>query len=282
MKVAIIQYSTYGHITTFSQSIAEGVKKSGLASTVDIFQVPETLSEDVLKLIHAPGPSKEIPLATTQTLEEYDAFLFGLPTRFGTLPAQWSTFWDTTGSLWASGALYHKPVGLYVSTGSPQGGQEETVRNFFSYVAHHGLVYIPLGYGPAFPLLTSFDEIHGGSPYGAGTYAGTDGSKQPSELEKKIAVIQGEEFSKSASKIVAATGTSSSSSTTGTATPAAAAAAATAAPAATSTEETTAVGSTTEKEAVAEKKAPATKRAAQSTPAPKEEKTSTCAKCVIV
>lgn len=202
MKVAIIQYSTYGHVASFAQSLKNGVDKSGCASQCDIFQVPETLNEDVLKLLHAPAKSSLIPLATTATLEEYDAFLFGVPTRFGTTPAQFNAFWDGTGALWASGALYHKPAGVFVSTGSPNGGQEMTVRSFLAYLAHHGMIYIPLGYGPAGAHLSSFEEPHGGSPWGAGTLAGTDGSKQPSKTEKDVAQIQGEEFAKSASKFV--------------------------------------------------------------------------------
>lgn len=202
MKVAIIQYSTYGHVASFAQSIKEGVDKSGRASQCDIFQVPETLDEEVLRLIHAPSKSSMIPVATTATLEEYDAFLFGVPTRFGTTPAQFNAFWDGTGALWASGALYHKPAGVFVSTGSPNGGQEMTVRSFLTYLAHHGMIYIPLGYGPAGAHLSSFDEPHGGSPWGAGSLAGTDGSKLLSDIERETAIIQGGEFAKSARRFV--------------------------------------------------------------------------------
>ncbi|CAH2352303.1 flavoprotein-like protein Ycp4p [[Candida] railenensis] len=256
MKVAIITYSTYGHINVLAKSIQEGVEKTGLATKVDRFQVPETLSEDVLAAIHAPPKDASIPIATVDTLVEYDAFLFGIPTRFGNLPAQFLDFFDKTGKLWAEGSLYHKPVGVFVSTGGQQGGQETTIRSFLTYVSHHGLIYIPLGYGAAFPHLTNFDEIHGGTPYGAGTIAGTDGSKQPNETELAIAKIQGESFTKSASKFVS-----------------------------TKSEEPTAVATpekpTEEKVKPAPASAPAAKRNA--TPStPEKEDSSSCIKCVIV
>ncbi|KAK6460041.1 flavoprotein-like protein [Scheffersomyces coipomensis] len=204
MKVAIIIYSTYGHIIGLSKSIKQGVEESKLASQVDIYQIPETLSPEVLKLIHAPEKPKDIPVATIDILEEYDAFLFGIPTRFGHLPAQWIEFWGQTGGLWAKGALYGKPAGIFVSTGTPGGGQETTARNAITYLAHHGLPYIPLGYAPVFADLTNLDEFHGGSPYGAGTYAGGDGSRSPTELELRIAKAQGEAFTRSAVKFFTA------------------------------------------------------------------------------
>lgn len=202
MKVAIIYYSTYGHITTLAEAIKAGVEKSGKASQVDIFQVPETLSTEVLQLLHAP-PKAKYPVATLDTWTSYDAFVFGYPTRFGTLPAQFVDFLGTTGGLWASGALYGKPVSLFTSVSSPGGAQETPFRNFFSYIAHHGLVYIPLGYAKAFAELTDMSEVHGGTPYGAVTFAGADGSRLPSDLEKKIANIQGESFAESATRFVA-------------------------------------------------------------------------------
>lgn len=202
MKVAIIQYSTYGHITTLAKAVQEGVVQSGLATEVDLFQVPETLSDEVLQLLHAPDKPADIPVADLATFEGYDAFLFGIPTRFGNLPAQWVELWGQTGGLWAKGALHGKPAGVFVSGGTPGGGQEVTVRHSLSYLAHQGLIYVPLGYKAVFGDLTNLEEVHGGSPWGAGTFAGTDGSRQPTDLEKKIARIQGEEFAKSAIKFV--------------------------------------------------------------------------------
>lgn len=215
MKVAVIYYSTYGHIIQMAEAIKEGVEKSGAASQVDIFQVEETLSDEVLTLLHAPA-KPDYPIATNDTLKEYDAFLFGIPTRFGTTPAQFRAFWDRTGGLWALGALYGKPAGMFVSTASLGGGQESTANTFLSQLVHHGMTFIPLGYGAAFPLLTSFDEVHGGSPWGAGTLAAGDGSRQPSKLEKDIAIIQGEQFGKFASRLVKGELATSSGSATAT------------------------------------------------------------------
>lgn len=202
MKVAIIQYSTYGHITTMARAVQQGVLESGLASSADLFQVPETLPQDVLELIHAPEKPDDIPEATVSVFKDYDSFLFGIPTRFGNLPAQWVDFWGKTGELWTQGSLYGKPAAIFVSTGTPGGGQEATVKNALTYLAHHGMPYISLGYTPVFPEMTNLDEIHGGSAWGAGTYAGADGSKQPSELETRVARIQGNEFAKAAIKFM--------------------------------------------------------------------------------
>jgi multimeric flavodoxin WrbA len=120
--------------------------------------------------MHAPAKSN-IPIADAATLEKYDAFLFGIPTRYGNFPAQWKAFWDTTGKQWASGAYWGKYAGVFVSTGTPGGGQETTVINALSTLAHHGFIYVPLGYKTAFPILANLSEVRGGSPWGAGTYA---------------------------------------------------------------------------------------------------------------
>ncbi|ONH69046.1 Protoplast secreted protein 2 [Cyberlindnera fabianii] len=174
-----------------------GVEKAGGEAT--IFQVPETLSEDVLAKMYAPA-KPDYPIATLETLESFDAFLFGIPTRYGNFPAQWKAFWDATGGLWAKGALQGKIAGVFVSTGTPGGGQEVTVLNSLSVLAHHGIIYVPLGYKNNFAELANLTEVHGGSPWGAGSFAGGDGSRQPSELELKVATIQGESFYLTAQK----------------------------------------------------------------------------------
>jgi NAD(P)H dehydrogenase (quinone) len=190
-RVAIIIYSMYGHIAKMAESVKAGVESAGGNAT--IFQVPETLPENVLKLMHAPA-KPDYPIASNDTLTEFDAFLFGIPTRFGNFPAQFKAFWDATGGLWAKGALYGKPAGVFVSTGTPGGGQEVTALNSLSTLVHHGIIFVPLGYAKAFPQITSFDEPHGGSPWGAGTFAGPDGSRHPTKLELEIATIQGKTF----------------------------------------------------------------------------------------
>ncbi|ODV92662.1 hypothetical protein CANCADRAFT_30755 [Tortispora caseinolytica NRRL Y-17796] len=216
-KIAIVLYSMYGHVAKMAEAEAAGAREAG--ADVTIFQVPETLNDEVLALLHAP-PKPEYPTITPEELVNYDAFIFGFPTRFGTFPAQWKTFWDATGTLWASGALYGKYASVFISTGTPGGGQETTPFNFLSTLSHHGIIFCPLGYATAFPQLTSFEEVHGSSPWGAGTFAGTDGSRSPSDLELKIATIQGTEFAKTVAKAVGGTGAAPASAPAAAAAPA--------------------------------------------------------------
>lgn len=120
--------------------------------------------------MHAP-PKPDYPVITPNDLTQYDAFLFGIPTRYGNFPAQWKSFWDATGQLWATGALYGKYAGVFVSTGTPGGGQETTASQAVGTFTHHGMNFVPLGYRHTMPLLSRLDEVHGGSPWGAGTFA---------------------------------------------------------------------------------------------------------------
>jgi NAD(P)H dehydrogenase (quinone) len=195
-NIAIVIYSMYHHVATLAESVKKGIESTGNKAT--IYQVAETLPEDVLALLHAPE-KPAYPIATPETLVEADGLIFGFPTRFGSFPAQIKAFIDSTGGLWATGKLYQKPVGVFVSTGTG-GGNEMTVVNFMSTIAHHGMIYVPLGYTPVFAEITNLNEVHGGSPWGASTIAGSDGSRQPSALELKIAETQGSEFAKVASK----------------------------------------------------------------------------------
>ncbi len=182
----------YGHVGELAESIKAGVESQNVS--VKIFQVAETLPDGVLQKMHA-APKPDYATATIDTLKEYDAFLFGIPTRFGNFPAQWKTFWDRTGGLWASGGLYHKPFGVFVSTGTG-GGTESTVMNSLSSFVHHSMVFVPLGYAKTFPEMNNLDEVRSGSPWGASTMSGPDGSRQPTSLELKVAKIQGTEFAK--------------------------------------------------------------------------------------
>ncbi|KAE9282085.1 hypothetical protein PR003_g27497 [Phytophthora rubi] len=170
-KIAIIYYSTYGHIATLAESVKEGVE-SVPGVTAEIYQVPETLPEEVLAKLHA-APKKDHAIATVDVLKEADGILFGFPTRFGSLPAQVKAFFDSCGGLWAAGALVGKPAGSH----------------------------LPLGYRA--PELFNMDEIHGGSPWGAGTLANGDGSRQPSKLELKVATTQGKSFAEVTKKLAA-------------------------------------------------------------------------------
>jgi NAD(P)H dehydrogenase (quinone) len=132
--------------------------------------VPETLPAEVLAKMYAP-PKPDVPIINPETLAKYDAFMFGIPTRYGNFPAQWKAFWDSTGGLWMSGGLWGKYAGVFVSTATPGGGQESTVIASMSTLTHHGIIYVPLGYKTSMPILGDLSEVHGGSPWGAGTFA---------------------------------------------------------------------------------------------------------------
>lgn len=198
-KVAIVFYSMYGHIKQLAMAEKKGIESAG--GTVDLYQVQETLPKEVLSKMHAPGQSDDIPLITPDILKTYDAFLLGIPTRYGNFPAQWKTFWDKTGGLWQTGGLWGKYAGLFISTGTQGGGQESTAIAAMSTLTHHGIIYVPLGYKTAFPLLGDLSEIRGGSPWGAGTFSGGDGSRQPSSKELELAEIQGKSFYEAVSKV---------------------------------------------------------------------------------
>ncbi|GAM85754.1 hypothetical protein ANO11243_037620 [Dothideomycetidae sp. 11243] len=192
-KIAIVYYSMYGHIAKLAQAEAEGIKASG--GTVDLYQVPETLSTEVLGKMHAPPQSTDVPLLhDPKQLLEYDGILLGIPTRYGNMPAQWKTFWDKTGGIWQSGGYWGKYAGLFVSTSTIAGGQEATPISVLSTLVHHGLIYVPLGYKTVFNELGDISEVRGGSPWGAGTIAGGDGSRQPSARELHVATEQGKAF----------------------------------------------------------------------------------------
>ncbi|KZV63108.1 benzoquinone reductase [Peniophora sp. CONT] len=192
-KVAIVVYSMYGHIAKLAEAEKAGIEAAG--GSVTIYQIAETLPEETLKLLHAP-PKGEYPILAPNDLAQFDAFLIGIPTRFGNFPAQWKTFWDATGQLWAQGKLAGKFAGLFISTSSQGGGQESTAIAAMSTFAHHGIVYVPLGCAYTFAQMKTFAEVHGSSPWGAGTFGGGDGSRQPSALELEISKIQGEQFYK--------------------------------------------------------------------------------------
>jgi len=197
-KIAIVFYSMYGHIKQLAEAEKKGIEAAG--GSADILQVAETLPQEVLDKMHAP-PKSSYPVATAEKLLEYDAFLFGIPTRYGNFPAQWKAFWDRTGGVWMSGGYWGKYAGVFVSSGTPGGGQESTALAAMSTLSHHGIIYVPLGYKTAFPLLGNLEQVHGGSPWGAGTFAGADGSRQPSALEIEIAETQGKSFYGAVSKV---------------------------------------------------------------------------------
>ena len=199
-KIAIVYYSMYGHVRELALEVKKGLESSG--AIVTLLRVPETLPAEVLKKMGAPGVGKEDAEATPAKLTEYDGLMFGLSTRFGMAPAQVKALMDATGGLWQSGALIGKPCGLFFSTGTQNGGQETTALTFVTQLVHHGMIFVPMGYST--PLLFDLKEPHGGSPYGAGTLAGPDGSRMPSDLEKQVAVHHGQHFGKVAKKLAGA------------------------------------------------------------------------------
>jgi len=198
-KIAIVYYSMYGHIKTMAEAELAGIQSAG--GTATLLQVAETLPDEVLTKMHAPPkPSDITTLSDPKQLEEYDGILFGIPTRYGNMPAQFKTFWDKTGGQWASGGYWGKYAGVFVSTGTQGGGQESTVVSTMSTLTHHGFIYVPLGYKTTFAQLANLDEVHGGSPWGAGTFAAGDGSRQPTKLELEIATAQGKMFYEAVAK----------------------------------------------------------------------------------
>ncbi len=185
-KVLVLYHSMYGHIETLAAKIAEGAK-SVAGVEVTIKRVPETIPAEAFKA--AGGKADQAAaVATPAELAEYDAIIFGTPTRFGNMSGQMRTFLDQTGGLWAKGALAGKVGSVFTSTGT-LGGQETTVTSFWNTLAHHGMVIVPAG----FPVASQFDlsQVKGGSPYGAATVAGADGSRQPSAPELELAFAQG-------------------------------------------------------------------------------------------
>lgn len=198
-KVAIIYYSTYGHIAKMAETIKIGVE-AVTGVTAEIYQVQETLSDEILGKMHA-APKKDHPVATPDVLKNADGVLLGFPTRFGSMPAQVKALFDACGGLWTTGALVGKPAGIFFSTATQGGGQETTPLTALTFLVHQGLTFVPLGYRS--PLLFNMDEIHGGSPWGAGTLAGGDGSRQPSQIELDVAKVQGESFAEVAKKLAA-------------------------------------------------------------------------------
>lgn len=195
-KVLVLYYSTWGHVETMADAVAEGAR--AVAGTeVTVKRVPELMPEELVKQIHAKADQKA-PVATPAELADYDAIIFGTPTRFGNMAAQMRNFLDQTGALWAGGKLIGKLTSVFISTGTGA-GNEMTHTTFIPTLLHHGMIYVPIGF--ARPELTDLSQVHGGSPYGAGTIAGPKGERQPLDLELTLARYQGETVAKLAVKL---------------------------------------------------------------------------------
>ncbi len=199
--IKIVFYSMYGHVFTLAEAIAEGARNID-GCTVELLQVPELMSDDVLEKHGAKAARAafaNIPIATVDGLADADALIFGTPTRFGNMAAQMRNFLDQTGRLWMQGALVGKVGSVFVSTGTQHGGQETTISSFHTTLLHHGMVIVGVPYTEQ--RLLNMAEITGGTPYGATTLAGGDGSRQPSEKELAIARFQGAHVAKIAAKL---------------------------------------------------------------------------------
>ncbi len=186
-KILVLYYSTWGHVETMARAVAEGVAEVH-GCTVDVKRVPEVMSEETLAAIHAKT-GQAAPEASPDELADYDAILFGTPTRFGNMCGQMRNFLDRTGNLWQQGALVGKVGSVFASTATQHGGQETTITSFHTTLFHQGMIVVGVPYACA--ELTNMDEISGGTPYGATTLSRGDGSRTPSTNELAIARFQG-------------------------------------------------------------------------------------------
>ncbi len=190
-KIQVVFYSMYGHIHRLAEAIAEGAREVE-GSEVTLYQVPELVPEAVLEKSGAKAARAafaHVPVITPDQLADADAVIFGTPTRFGNMCAQMRNFLDQTGGLWMKGALIGKVGSVFASTATQHGGQETTLTSFHTTLLHHGMVIVGVPYSE--PRQMTLAEISGGSPYGASTITGGDGSRQPSENELAIARFQG-------------------------------------------------------------------------------------------
>ncbi|PLX79077.1 MAG: NAD(P)H:quinone oxidoreductase [Desulfuromonas sp.] len=191
VKVQVVFYSMYGHVHQMAEAIAAGAREVESAE-VQLLQVPELVPAEALEKAGASGAKQsmaDVPYATPEGLVEADAIIFGTPTRFGNMASQMRNFLDQTGGVWVKGGLIGKVGSVFASTGTQHGGQETTITSFHTTLLHHGMVIVGVPYSET--RLSNMDEITGGTPYGATTLAGADGSRQPSENELEIARFQG-------------------------------------------------------------------------------------------
>jgi NAD(P)H:quinone oxidoreductase type IV len=191
VNIQIIFYSMYGHVYKLAQAIADGVRQIQDANAT-LYRVNELMPDEALIKSGAKEAQKQfenIPIAEASQLANADGIIFGTPTRFGNMCAQMRNFLDQTGGVWMKGELIGKVGSVFTSTGTQHGGQETTITSFHTTLLHHGMVIVGVPYSEK--GLVNMDEITGGSPYGASTLAGADGSRQPTANELKIAKFQG-------------------------------------------------------------------------------------------
>ncbi len=195
-KVLVLYYSSYGHIETMANAIAEGARSAG--ASVEVKRVPETVPKEIAEGAYFKL-AQGAPIATIDELANYDAIIVGAPTRFGRMPSQMAAFLDQAGGLWMRGALHGKVGGAFTSTATQHGGQEVTLFSIITNLMHFGMTIVGLPYSHQGQM--TLDEVVGGSPYGATTIAGGQGQRQPSEIELQGARHQGELIAKTANKL---------------------------------------------------------------------------------
>jgi len=201
IKVNVVFYSMFGHVYKMAEAIAEGAK-SVSGAEVKVLQVAETIPDDILEKYGAKAARAsfaKVPVATLDHLTEAHAVIFGTPTRFGNMAGQMRTFLDQTGPIWFSGGLIGKVGSVFASTGSQHGGQETTITSFHTTLLHHGMIIVGVPYSEK--GLVEMGAISGGTPYGATTMAGPDGSRQPTENELTIARFQGKHVAEITTKL---------------------------------------------------------------------------------
>ncbi|MFW2851409.1 NAD(P)H:quinone oxidoreductase [Sphingomonas sp. TX0543] len=198
-KVLVLYYSSYGHLEQMADAVAEGARSAG--AQVDIRRVPETAPPEVVQAAHFKTDTAHPVIEGPDALADYDAIVVGAPTRFGRMSSQMAAFWDTTGGVWMRGALVGKVGGAFTSTASQHGGQETTLFSIITNLLHQGMTIVGLDYG--FSEQMGVDKVRGGSPYGATTLAGGDGSRQPGEEELSGARYQGRRIAETAAKLTA-------------------------------------------------------------------------------
>jgi len=198
-KILVLYHSLWGHVETMAEAEAEGAR-SVAGTQVEVKRVPETMSAEVLAGMHAKT-AQAAAEAHPDELADYDAIIFGTPTRFGNMSGQMRNFLDRTGNLWRQGSLVGKVGSVFVSTASQHGGQETTITSFYNFLLHQGIIVVGVPY--SCQELLNMDEISGGSPYGAGTLAKGDGSRMPSANELAIARFQGRHVAELAKKLFA-------------------------------------------------------------------------------
>jgi NAD(P)H dehydrogenase (quinone) len=202
-KIQVVFYSMYGHVYRMAEAIAAGAREAG-AGEVSLWQVPELVPEEILEKSGAAAARAafaHVPVAKPTQLAEADGIIFGTPTRFGNMAAQMRNFLDQTGGLWVDGALVGKVGSCFTSTASQHGGHETTLVSFHMTLQHHGMIVVGLPYTEQ--RLLNMTEITGGTPYGATTLAGIDGSRQPSENELALARFQGRHVTQITNALIA-------------------------------------------------------------------------------